>query len=761
MLNQPRFRRCFQIESLAPDALFLLSDKQSGLLLEPLQQVLAPLIDGQRSTDEIIDQVLPQLLPEDASMQDMILAGAKVYHALMLMEQQGYLVENTDTLPSELEIFFDALNLQPRQAGQRLENTRVGVKTIGAISSSDLIATLASLQIHVSDDADIEIILTDDYLQADLAAHNQRALQLNRPWMLLKPVGTVIWIGPIFLPGKTGCWECLAQRLRANRPIEAYIQRHTGRSELPAPPTTAIASTVQTGLGIAATEVLKWVAQEQNQRLEGVLLTLDTLTLQTHEHFLVKRPQCNCCGDPSLSRQSLPVVLGNRKKNFTTDGGHRVIAPQETLQKYQHHISPITGVVRELTSISSAFDGLIHAYLARSPFAVMFDDLEALCRTLAGRGAGKGKTEQQARASGFCEAIERYSGVFQGDEPRITSNYQDLGEKAIHPNACINFSPLQYQTRQEWNTHCQGSFQMVPEPFDESRAVEWTPVWSMTEQTFKYLPTAYCYFGYPKPEQPDCWADSNGCAAGNNLEEAILQGFMELVERDSVALWWYNRLKKPQVDLESFNEPYFQTLQNYYQKLNRSLWVLDLTSDLEIPTFAAISRRTDRAVEDIVLGYGAHFDAKIAISRALTEMSQILIAVLHAGADGTSQYPPLADPLAVEWWQTATLENQPYLVADQDADAKVAADYRQTWSDNLLDDVRTCQQIVETKGMEMLVLDQTRPDVGLNVVRVVVPGLRHFWKRLGSGRLYDVPVQMGWLAAPLSENQLNPIPMWM
>jgi ribosomal protein S12 methylthiotransferase accessory factor len=59
--------------------------------------------------------------------------------------------------------------------------------------------------------------------------------------------------------------------------------------------------------------------------------------------------------------------------------------------------------------------------------------------------------------------------------------------------------------------------------------------------------------------------------------------------------------------------------------------------------------------------------------------------------------------------------------------------------------------------METLVLDQTRPDIGLNVVKVMVPGLRHFWKRFGNGRLYDIPVSLGWLPKPLTESQLNPI----
>ncbi len=63
--------------------------------------------------------------------------------------------------------------------------------------------------------------------------------------------------------------------------------------------------------------------------------------------------------------------------------------------------------------------------------------------------------------------------------------------------------------------------------------------------------------------------------------------------------------------------------------------------------------------------------------------------------------------------------------------------------------------------MEMLVLDQTRPDIGLRVAKVIVPGMRHMWKRFGAGRLYDAPVKMGWLKEPLTEEQLNPFPMWM
>ena len=115
---------------------------------------------------------------------------------------------------------------------------------------------------------------------------------------------------------------------------------------------------------------------------------------------------------------------------------------------------------------------------------------------------------------------------------------------------------------------------------------------------------------------------------------------------------------------------------------------------------------------------------------------------------------------ALIWWKTATITNQPYLTPDENAIAKVQADYPQYRSDDLYTDVINCVKIAEAKGLETLVLDQTRPDIGLHVVKVIVPSLRHFWPRFAPGRLYDVPVQMGWLTEPLEEEQLNQEPIF-
>lgn len=752
MTSRLQFKPHFHIEVAEPETVYLVSEQGNFALSGRLYCQLAPLLDGRHTISEIINQLQGQV------------STAAIFHALMLLKNKGYITEAVDTLPSEVAAFWNLLNVDTKVAISRLQATRVSVTNLSAVPIEQFISALESLNIQVCNpksgtSCELAVVLTDDYLQLDLNAFNQEALQAQLPWMLIKPVGAVIWIGPIFYPGKTGCWECLAQRLQGNREVETTIQRQKNVST-PFPTSRAVLpSTLQTGLNLAATEIAKWIVRPEPNQLSDQLLTLDLVSLNLERHVLVKRPQCPACGNPdSFSNQEpQPIVLVSRKKQFTTDGGHRAFSPEQTFKQYKHHISPITGVVSALSCISEVENNLLHVYSAAHNFGSNAENLKSLRYALRHKSGGKGKTDLQSKVSGLCEAIERYCGIYTSDEIRVKGTYTGLGSKAIQPNACMQFSVAQYQNRLEWNLQ-HSDFNWVPKPFNEEQEIEWTPVWSLTHQTFKYLPTAFCYYNYPLPKDSRfCWADSNGNAAGNTLEEAVLQGFMELVERDSVALWWYNRVKRPAVDLASFDEPYLQALQDYYKIQHRELWVLDITSDLNIPAFAAVSRRTDRVKENILFGFGAHFDPKIAILRAVTELNQLLSFENITELDSKA----VLEQDLKDWLTTATLENQPYLAPDAIATPKVYADYPQCWSDDLRDDVLKCESIAAQHGLETLVLNHTRPDVGLSVVKVIVPGLRHFWARFAPGRLYDIPVQQGWLPATLPEEQLNPIPMFL
>ena len=419
-------------------------------------------------------------------------------------------------------------------------------------------------------------------------------------------------------------------------------------------------------------------------------------------------------------------------------------------------MSPLTGIVLSLSSRMPQPVEPVHVYGATYALATRPD--ESVGEGLYETSLGKGKTAPQARASALCEALERYCRSFQGDEHVVRSSYRSLNDCAIHPHTVLLFSEAQYTHREALNACHPHITSWIPEPFDETAEIAWTPAWSLTQQRFKYLPTAYCYDRFPGPDRRFCYTDTNGLAAGNTLEEAILQGFLELVERDGIALWWYNRACVPKVDLASFEEAYFEHLRACYQGLGRDLWVLNITSDLGIPTFAALSSRQDGPQDQIIFGFGAHYEARLAIQRALTELNQQLPALLAPAQERAAATKWMDDP-ALHGWQHATLDSQPYLVPHPKHAPLQAKDFPQHAHDDLLDDVKTCIRTVEARGMEMLIVDQTRPDIDLTVVKVVVPGLRHHWRRLGPGRLYAIPPQLGWLEEPLKENQLNPLTM--
>ena len=177
-----------------------------------------------------------------------------------------------------------------------------------------------------------------------------------------------------------------------------------------------------------------------------------------------------------------------------------------------------------------------------------------------------------------------------------------------------------------------------------------------------------------------------------------------------------------------------------------------LTSDLGIPTFAVVSRRLD-AREETIQGYGAHFDPHIALSRAVTEMNQMLAHLMF------SRQTPMQDPDLDYWYESATIADEGYLKPSRALSPSPKALYPFSWQPDLREDIRQCVATVAANGLETFVLDQSRAEVGTAAVRVIVPGLRHFWARLAPGRLHDVPVEMGWLKRSKAEGQMNPLPI--
>jgi len=748
MVNRPRFRRHHHVEIFPPDKVFFLSEAGCLLLGAQSCALVAQAIDGRRTAREIAAVLADSVKRE------------QVYYVLALLETKGYIEEAIDTEQDEATgALWNFLGVDAATAVARLASTPVAVLGAGEVPLEQLRARLAETGIHVAgeDEAALRVVLADDYLQDGLGTVNARALADGKPWLLAKPNGVFVWIGPIFTPGRTGCWRCLAQRLSANREVERLFHDQKGRTA-PFLARPALPATISTALGMVVSEVFKWVVTGSDAPLDGKLVTLDTVRLDMQSHTLIRRPQCPTCGDATLQARMMgPIEFQSLRKTWLLDGGHRATSPEETLRRLEPHVSPLTGVVNKLVRITDPTDLLQHVYVSGSNIATRSYSYDFFRSTMRSRTAGKGMSDLQAKVSAAGEAIERYSGAWRGDEPRKHASARDLGEQALHPNSCMLFSDTQFRERDQWMAR-NHPFQRVPLRFRDDAVLDWAPLWSVSRKQVRYLPHEYCYYAVPIAEELHfCLPDSNGNAAGNTREEAVLQGFLELVERDAVGIWWYNRIRRAAVDLDSFDDPYMQKLRAFHVSIHRDLWVLDVTSDLGIPAFVAVSRRNDKPMEDIVFAPAAHLDAQLGVQRALTELNQLVSAVHNVDKDGYT----FDDEASVAWWKSATLANQPYLVPNDRAPLRRCADFASTWSVDLRDDLLRCQALVESRGLEMLVLDQTRPDIGLPVVKVLVPGLRHFWTRFAPGRLYDVPVAMGWQQRPLAESELNPVAVFI
>jgi bacteriocin biosynthesis cyclodehydratase domain-containing protein len=725
------------------------------------------LLSGERDSHLLTGPVyvsLARQLRESRTLTEMLDAssgsgGPELLYALDRLVAAGLVREAAELAPPAAEGLWDCLGIDPDDATRAVGRASARILAVGDVSTSVVAASLraagVTAAVMTEDSGGLPIVLASDYLRPELAAMNERFLRDGTSWLLARLSGSTLWLGPFFRPGVTGCWECMAHRMRYHRLPQLLLQaqRHDSHPHLTAP--HALPSTEAAAAALIATETLKIVAGVASP-LEGMLVAFDLVTLSTERHRVPRRPQCHACGSGTASPPSPAIRLAAGGKTVAREGGFRTTTPEATLARFGHLVSRYTGVVSELTPVPGVDPGAVPLYLSGPSPAAADRSFETLRSRFRSASAGKGKTDAQAKASALCEALERYSGLFDGHEPRIRGSLAALGDAAIHPHDYLLFSDAQYASRGE---ALRSRSRRVPAPFRDDADVEWCALWSLTAERVRYLPAACCYYDYPQADDERfCWADSNGCAAGNTLEEAILQGFLELVERDSVAIWWFNRVSRPAVDLASFDDPYVDTLTQHYRSLGRELWVLDVTSDLAIPSFAAVSRRIDGGPEEITFGFGAHVDAHIGIVRALTEAGQFLPVIT-----GPDQRPEVtsggSDDEVLTWLRGAAVAEQSFLLPAA-GPRLTRTDYRRCGDTDVQEVVEACVRMAASRGLEVMVLDQTRPDIGLPVVRVVVPGLRHFWHRLAPGRLYEVPVAMGWRDSPLNEDELNPIPVF-
>ncbi|PRQ08300.1 YcaO-like family protein [Enhygromyxa salina] len=353
-------------------------------------------------------------------------------------------------------------------------------------------------------------------------------------------------------------------------------------------------------------------------------------------------------------------------------------------------------------------------------------------------GYGTALDEPLARVRAVCEALERYCSVM----------YPLAGVRLARPGELDGAICEHSRFPQCSDRERQLGREQVRLP-DPSREDYWIRGYSLSRGEPTWLPLTAVHLGLPIPvSEHVTWPMSTGFAAGSTYDQAVLSGLLEVIERDSLALWWLHQLPMPRLELQLEANSRLSTLLERAREIGLETHLFDLTTNLDVPVIGVV--QVDHHARPHVITMGASRPRGIdAAIRVLEEAGSLRIAMANQAPITRSSF--MSQP-------HRTPEEFGALYIDRDAIARfgfatdhpnVRHDVPPAVSDDPLD---TIVGRLSALGMEVLVVDVTLPEVrqcGIVVVKVIVPDLMpisfcHDVRYLAHPRLYAAPRQLGY-----------------
>ncbi|MGW4384154.1 TOMM precursor leader peptide-binding protein [Kitasatospora sp. NPDC004531] len=384
--------------------------------------------------------------------------------------------------------------------------------------------------------------------------------------------------------------------------------------------------------------------------------------------------------------------------------------------------------------------------------------------------SGQADSFRASRSLAFLEGLERYAGTHRrANTPMLTESYHNLGAAALDPRACGLYSERTYRD------------DPMLGPFDPDRPIPWVRGWSLRDDRPVLVPARLCYYSAGIAADNFVFECSNGCATGSCLEEAILHGLLELIERDAFLLGWYGNAPLPEIDLAAGTGPALRAMLDRAALLGYDVHAFDNRIDLAVPVVTALAVRRDGGPGTLAFAAAAGFDPEETIGSAVSEILTYIPhlpgqvrerpAELAAMAEDFDLVRRLPDHAALFGLPQMARHARSYL--EPAAPARPAAELYADWAEScprgtdLLDDLRFCRDRFTEAGHDVIVVDQTSPEqrrLGLHTVCTLVPGLLPIdfgWTRQRALRLPRLRTALrrgGLRDSDLAEDELRLVP---
>ncbi|QDM47486.1 TOMM precursor leader peptide-binding protein [Paenibacillus thiaminolyticus] len=607
----------------------------------------------------------------------------------------------------------------------------------------------------IPDGAELVLVLqeqdnSDLHLEADAALR-----PLGIPWLCAYVFLGEGVVGPLMRPGTTGCFQCAETRLSlagSNRKeVEEMLMKLVTPDYVPDFAAEISPAGFRYMAHIIAEDTEK-VLRGVTANAEGHIYIINFSNLSGSLHYVLPNGTCPVCGRlPDDSPEAAEITLRPSPKLHNSYRCRSMSELRESL--FQDYWDSRIGILNDKKfDLVSAFAGAA----VNLPLGY-YDEVTG----------GRSHSYADSQLAAILEGLERFCGTTpRGKRTVVFDSYSRLKDTAMDP------SKAGFHAREQFELP---DFSFTP--FDPEAPMEWVWGYSFLQERPILVPHLLAYYslGYGGGF---VYETSNGCAVGGSLEEAILYGIFEVVERDSFLMTWYARLPVPRLDPDSSGDRELSIMLHRLRAVTGyEVLLYNTTMENGIPSIWAIAKGGAEHQVNLVCAAGAHLDPVRAAKGAIHELS----GIISMTEERWRRRKPEAESMFKDSFQVQQMEDHALLYSLPQAEERLRflLDERRpvrTFAEefpsvpmhtDLTDDLQQVLQVFHSLELDVIVVDQSSSETlrnGLRCVKVLIPGMLpmtfgHHLRRLeGLDRILEVPMRLGYANRRLTPQELNPYP---
>ncbi|WP_027370015.1 YcaO-like family protein [Desulfovermiculus halophilus] len=403
------------------------------------------------------------------------------------------------------------------------------------------------------------------------------------------------------------------------------------------------------------------------------------------------------------------MQLTNRVRNEF----YKCDVPDNTLDRIQNGLDRL-GLAAQYSGVQAS-KGL---YWGR----VWIESLHLICE-------GKGKSSRLAKTSAYAELAERLSAglYYPAFEEQVRFHLPALYEARTRDFLNYAWMDGYVQGHQD---HIQGPLiriedllsgqthlrpDQVQEIKDSEMAGHWVDGYSLLQEQKVKVPMKFAAYIH----------GTNGIAAGNVLEEALVQAACEVFERHTQIRVVRGEDQVPSIDPESIEDESVHEMLAFYAANNVQVTLKDLSFGGLFPVLAAVY--TNRNLPPDRLEYrtfipGAAFHSREALSRCFTEGIQGKKSLQAVRAQLDQPVRPKSEVNSYYLLMKCGVSPTDVSFLDRGE----MCQYREWKARDMAEELASIKDICRRLDTDCIVLDHTHPVIGFPVVRVIMPGISDF-----------------------------------